>query len=87
MQVFDPGSRIRIFVVVFTGYGVHVEEFEGPGLDWGKLRINHEGGVGLVGDRHGVVCDGGEVAEKRAEAMDRQSVIGAFGQGLAPGCC
>src|SRR5215467_4882513 len=86
MQVFDPiyglESRGQVY---WLQLGVHLEEFEGAGLRWGELRVDHEGGVGLAGHRHGVVGDGGEIAEERAEAVDRQSVIGALGQGLAPG--
>src|SRR5438128_675940 len=39
----------------------------------------------MVSRRHGGVGDGGEVGDERAETMDRQVVVGAFGGGLAVG--
>src|SRR5580704_18160708 len=59
------------------------QKLESAGLNCRELGIEREGGVGLGIHRHGVSGDGGEVAKERAEAVDRQAVIGALCERLA----
>lgn len=54
-----------------------VEQFEGLGLEVGGLGVLFEGDVGGT-HADGVLGEGAEVAEERAEAMDVRSVRGPF---------
>ena len=59
------------------------EELEGAVLDRGEFRIEHEGCLRALRHGHGVSGDRGEVGKEGAEAVDRQSVVGALGRGLS----
>jgi hypothetical protein len=54
-------------------YWLHVDrdvkKLEGAGLNCRELGIEHKGGVVLTVHCHGVLGDGGEVTEQRAEAV------------------
>src|SRR5262245_65820347 len=54
-------------------------------LQRGELWIEHEGVIGVVGHRHSVVGDGGEVGDERAKALDGQTIVGTLGGGLSIG--
>jgi hypothetical protein len=61
----------------------NAEELEHAILDGRQFRIEHEGGLRALRERHGISGDGGEVGEERAEAEDRQAVMDVPGRGFA----